>query len=65
MVTIATGARIEAVKVLHPMRQSLYDLRSLICWNTAQVRRIDAIAIQVDDLINEVMREREPKGGEQ
>ncbi len=65
MVTMATGARIEAVKVLHPMRQSLYDLRSLICWSTAQVQRIDAIAIQVDDLINEVMREREPEGGEQ
>ncbi len=65
MVTMATGARIEAVKALHPLRQVLYELRRLICWNAVQVQKIDAAADIVDDLINVVMRERESEGGEQ
>lgn len=57
MVTIRTGARIDAVKVLHPMRHELYKIRSLIIWDDHEVRQIDAAGELIDALSNKAMGE--------
>lgn len=55
MITAHQSARFRAVTALVEAREQLVQIRSLVCFDTDEVRSIDIVVDQIDKLFDEIL----------